>query len=169
MKIFKRILLFIFIIIIVGVTFLGINGYSMYKGAIDSQSIADRVSDLKNKKNYTTFDELPPYYIDAVISVEDHRFYNHYGVDFIATARAVFNDIIAMELKEGGSSITQQVAKNLCFNQKKSIYRKIAEIFVVYDLEKNYSKEEILEIYVNNMYFGNGYYNIYDASMRILS
>lgn len=64
-----------------------------------------------------------------------------------------------------GSSLTQQVAKNLCFSQKKTFYRKVAELFVVRKLEKNYSKNEILELYINNIYYGNGYYNIYDASM----
>ena len=72
-----------------------------------------------------------------------------------------------MAYVEGGSSISQQVAKNLCFTQEKTLYRKIAELFVVHQLEKNYSKEEILELYINNIYFGDGYYNIYDASMRI--
>ncbi len=70
-----------------------------------------------------------------------------------------------MNLLKAGSSITQQVAKNLCFSNKKTFYRKVAELFVVDKLEKNYSKEEILELYINNIYYGNGYYNIYDASM----
>jgi monofunctional glycosyltransferase len=65
---------------------------------------------------------------------------------------------------EGGSSISQQVAKNLCFTQEKTLTRKVAELFVVFHLEKDYEKDEILEIYINNMYFGNGYYNINDAA-----
>ena len=63
-----------------------------------------------------------------------------------------------------GSSITQQVAKNLCFTQEKTLTRKVAELFVVFRLEKDFEKDEILEIYINNMYFGNGYYNIHDAA-----
>ena len=64
-----------------------------------------------------------------------------------------------------GSSLTQQVAKNLCFSQKKTFYRKVAELFVVRKLESNYSKDEILELYINNIYYGNGYYNIYEATL----
>lgn len=63
-----------------------------------------------------------------------------------------------------GSSISQQVAKNLCFTQEKTLTRKVAELFVVFHLEKDFEKDEILEIYINNMYFGNGYYNIHDAA-----
>ena len=73
-----------------------------------------------------------------------------------------------MKPVEGGSTITQQVAKNLIFTQEKTAYRKIAELFATHDLENKYSKEEIFDIYVNNMYFGNVYYDIYDASYRIL-
>lgn len=86
------------------------------------------------------------------------------GVDLIATSRAFINNIATMHISGGGSSITQQVAKNLCFTQEKKLTRKVAELFAVYHLEKDYEKDDILEIYINNMYFGNGYYNIYDAA-----
>ena len=168
MKTFKKILLFIFITILVIVSYFIFNGYLLYKEAIDTKSIEDRVSSLQSEDFFTSYDELPEYYIDAVVCVEDHKFFTHSGINFFSTARAIFNNITSFELKECGSSITQQVAKNLCFTQEKKISRKIAELFVVYNLEKNYSKEEIFEMYVNNIYFGNGYYNIHDASMRIL-
>jgi len=76
----------------------------------------------------------------------------------------MLNNIASFEMKGGGSSITQQVAKNLCFTQEKTLTRKVAELFVVFKLERDYEKDEILELYINNMYFGNGYYNIYDAA-----
>ena len=78
--------------------------------------------------------------------------------------RAIFTNVKNRELQEGGSTITQQVAKNLILSQEKSWVRKVAEIFAAYDLEKNYSKNEIFELYVNTAYFGDGYYGIYDAS-----
>ncbi len=66
---------------------------------------------------------------------------------------------------EGGSTITQQLAKNLYFNQEKKLERKVAEVFMAFAIEDKYSKEEIMELYVNSIYFGNGYYSIYDAAM----
>ena len=168
MKLIKRILLFIIIVILIGLSYLIFNGYIIYKEAMEKQSLEDRIATLRSEDFFTGFDEVPEYYRDAIVSIEDHRFYSHPGVDFIATFRAVLNNIRSKDLREGGSSITQQVAKNLCFTQEKTLYRKIAELFVVQRLEKDYSKEEILELYINNMYFGSGYYNIYDASKRIL-
>lgn len=164
MKFIKRLFLFLIIVILVLVSYFVFDGYLLYKDKISEMSIEDRVSQIQNDDNFTKISELPNYYTNAVIAIEDHRFYSHSGVDIIATSRAFFNNIITMKLQGGGSSITQQVAKNLCFTQEKTLTRKVAELFVVYQLEKNYDKDDILEIYINNMYFGNGYYNIYDAS-----
>ena len=116
------------------------------------------------KENYTKIDDLSKNYVNAVIAAEDHRFYDHGAIDIIGIGRAVFNNIKAKELQEGGSTITQQVAKNVVFSQEASISRKLGELFASFELEKNYSKDEILEIYVNTCYFGDGYYGIYDAS-----
>ena len=169
MKVFKRIFLLLVIIVLFILFYLVNNGYLLYKDAITEKSIEDRVSELRAKDYFTSYDELPDYYKDAVICVEDHKFYDHYGIDLFYIARALINDLKAKKAVEGGSTITQQVAKNLVFTQEKTVYRKIAELFATHDLEKNYSKKEIFELYVNNMYFGNGYYNIHDASYRILS
>ena len=72
-----------------------VKGYGMYREAVDSMSLEDKVASIRAKENYTTFDQLPEIYVDAVLSVEDHRFYNHPGIDVIAIGRAVFNDIKA--------------------------------------------------------------------------
>ena len=101
---------------------------------------------------------------DAVIAVEDRRFYEHGAIDPIALARAIYSNIKAKELREGGSTITQQLAKNIYFTQEKSALRKIAEIFMAYDLEKNLNKDTILELYLNTSYFGDGYYCVAEAS-----
>lgn len=164
MKFFKKLLLLFVIICLIILIYLVFNGYIMYKNAINEKSIETRVSELRNENYYTSYEELPQYYIDAVISVEDHRFYTHNGIDYLSVLRAIINNIRAGKPVEGGSSITQQLAKNLVFTQEKTIYRKIAELFAARDLEKKYSKKEIFELYVNKMYFGNGYYNIHDAS-----
>ena len=140
------------------------EGYVMYRNAIEAQPLDELVEEIRDRDTYTTFDELPSTYVDAVISVEDHRFYRHSGLDYIAIARAVFNDITAMAYVEGGSTITQQLAKNLYFTQEKELTRKAAEVFMAFELERNYSKEEILELYVNSIYFGDGYYDVASAS-----
>jgi len=99
------------------------------------------------------------------VAVEDRRFYKHNGFDIIGTTRAIYNDIKANELLEGGSTISQQLAKNLYFPKDNTLQRKIAEIFMALKIEKEYEKEEVLEFYVNGIYYGSGYYSIYDASV----
>ena len=164
MKTFLKIILLISLVCIsIGLLVIG-NGYNMYKEAIEKDPLEQKVEEIKSKENYVSLSELPQIYLNAVISVEDHRFYRHNGIDIIAIGRAVVNDIKAMSFVEGGSTITQQIAKNEYFTQEKKITRKIAEVFMAFEIEKNYNKDEILEIYVNTLYFGNGYYNIKDAA-----
>ena len=143
---------------------IGVRGYDMYKDAIAQVSLKDKVSEIRSKESYTVFSDLPETYTDAVLSVEDHRFYGHIGIDPIAITRAMVNDVKAGRFVEGGSTITQQLAKNLYFTQEKKMERKVAEVFMAFALERDYSKNEILELYVNTIYFGNGYYCIKDAS-----
>lgn len=135
----------------------------MYKVAIENVPLEEKIEEIKEKEGYTKISELPQIYREAIISVEDHRFYKHSGIDLIAIGRAIINDIKAMGFVEGGSTITQQIAKNEYFTQEKKLTRKVAEVFMAFELEKKYSKDEILEIYINTIYFGNGYYNVKDA------
>ena len=146
------------------VAFIG-NGYKMYKEAIEEISIEDKIKQIKSKENYTEISELPQTYIDAVLSVEDHRFYKHNGIDIIAIGRAIVNDIRKMEFIEGGSTITQQLAKNIYFTQEKKVKRKIAEVFMAFKIENKCEKDEILELYLNTSYFGDGYYTVREASL----
>ncbi|MCI8833504.1 MAG: transglycosylase domain-containing protein [Clostridia bacterium] len=168
MKVLKRIIIVIILLAILGlgiIAGIAINdGYNMYKVAIEETSLEDKINNIKSIENYTKLEELPKIYKDAVLAVEDHRFYKHGGVDIISIGRAVIKDIQAMSFVEGGSTITQQVAKNTYFTQEKKITRKIAEVFMAREIEKNYSKDEILEIYLNTSYFGDGYYTVKEAS-----
>ena len=91
-------------------------------------------------------------------------FYDHGGVDPIAIGRAVWVNLRTGSLAEGGSTLTQQLAKNLYFTQEKKFSRKVAEVFVAWELERRYDKGEILELYINTIYYGEGYYGIYQAS-----
>ncbi len=140
------------------------QGYRMYREAIEATSLEEMVSSVRQKENFTELEDIPVVYQNAVVSVEDHRFYHHIGIDFIAIGRAALHDIQAGSFVEGGSTITQQLAKNLYFTQEKELTRKVAEVFVAFDLEKNYTKDEILELYMNSIYYGDGYYTVSEAS-----
>lgn len=164
LKMVRRLAMVLFVICAGLCLVVGVKGYRMYKGALAQTSLADKVDSIRAREDYTTFEELPPIYVEAVLSVEDHRFYSHPGIDPIAIGRAAFNDLKAMAFVEGGSTVTQQLAKNLYFSREKELTRKVAEVFMAFNLEKNYSKEEILELYVNSIYFGNGYYSVAEAS-----
>lgn len=165
MKIIKKLLLILFILVLLAGTFAFLIGFGYYSNTLHEKSLTERVQEITSKEHYVSFDELPQNYINAVIAVEDHRYYSHGPVDFIGIARALYTNIRDGEFDEGGSTITQQVAKNVIFNQDKTLIRKIGEVFAAYDLEKNYSKQEIFALYVNSSYFGDGYYCIYDASI----
>lgn len=167
MKIIKRIIIIITLIALVTGAILIKNGYEMYKNAIDEIPLTQKIESIRKKENYTKIEEVPQIYIDAVISVEDHRFYKHGGIDIIAIARAAINDIKAMSFVEGGSTIPQQLSKNIYFTQEKEITRKIAEVFMAFELEKKYEKDEILELYLNTSYYGDGYYTIKEACKRV--
>jgi len=167
-KIIKIVLITIIAIILtIGMYVFG-SGYVLYKKTIKTMSLQDKVTQIQQNEKFVKINQMPKEYKDAVIAVEDHRFEKHGAVDFIAIARALTSDIINKDLVEGGSTITQQVVKNLYFmesdTKKDSIDRKVAEIILGIELESKYSKEEIFELYANNIYFGDGYYCIKDAA-----
>ena len=167
MKFLKKVIIILILVILiigigVGLVF-GVPGYNMYKDALDKENIDEKVASIEKKKNYTEFADLPEMYVNAVIATEDHRFYEHSGIDFISVARAIYNDIKAKEFVEGGSTISQQLAKNIYFTQEKTGKRKVAEILMASKLDKSLSKEKIFELYANTSYFGDGYYTVKDA------
>ena len=164
MKLIKRIIIFIILIVLFAGGVLTYQGYTMYREALDKISVKDKVAELREQKNYTRFEDLPEFYVDAVVAVEDRRFYEHGPLDYIGIARAIWTNIKSWELREGGSSITQQVAKNVYFTQEKTALRKIAEVFMAFEIEKNCDKDTILELYVNTSYFGSGYDGIKEAA-----
>ena len=165
MKWFKRIVLVLLIaIVIVGIVVLA-NGYGLYKDALEEMSLEDKVKEIREDEDFVPLTSLPIEYQQAVIAVEDHRFKEHGAIDLIAIGRAIWVNITNLELREGGSTITQQVAKNLYFieDNNNPIKRKVAEIFMAFKLESEYSKDDILEMYVNTIYFGQKYYGIKEA------
>lgn len=109
-------------------------------------------------------DKVPKHVQNAFIAVEDKRFYEHHGIDFRAISRALFKDIAAFKKVEGGSTITQQLAKNVFLTNDKTVLRKMTEAIIAIYLEQKYSKRKILEMYLNQIYFGHGVYGIQSAS-----
>lgn len=164
----KKLLFKMIIILLVIITgfcgYYGYLGYQIYQDKIQEQSLSERVNQLKSKEDYVTLDQISPIYKEAVLESEDRRFYQHGPVDYYGLARAMFINITTFSFKEGGSTITQQLAKNLCLSFKKDLSRKFAEVFIAKDLEDYYSKDEILEMYLNITYLGEGNYGIQAAS-----
>lgn len=111
-----------------------------------------------------TIDKIPKHVQQAFIAIEDNRFYEHSGIDYRGTARALVSTLSGREV-QGGSTITQQLAKNAFLTQERSIVRKIKEAFIAKELEHKYTKDEILTMYLNQIYFGQGAYGIESASM----
>ena len=117
-------------------------------------------------RNVVSIDKLPRYVANAVIAVEDRRFYKHCGVDFIGIIRAMYTNIVHRRIVQGGSTLTQQLAKNLFLSQDRSLKRKIQEFILALWLEKKFSKKQILSIYLNRVYFGSCAYGIDAAAFR---
>src|SRR3954469_8807929 len=110
--------------------------------------------------------DLPPYLPKAFIAIEDRRFYSHYGVDPVGIARAAVTNILHRGVSQGGSTLTQQLAKNLFLTQERTMARKLQEVELAIWLERKHSKTEILELYLNRVYFGSGAYGVEAAAQR---
>jgi membrane peptidoglycan carboxypeptidase len=149
-------------ITIIPITF---RGYRMYESAVRDTSIQEKVYEIRNDESYATLKEISPLFLLGVLESEDQSFYRHNGIDFKSTSRAILTNMKALKLVEGGSTITQQLSKNMYFSFEKKFERKIAEIFVVRRLENQLTKNEILELYCNIAYFGEGNYGIEGATI----
>ncbi len=125
------------------------------------------IANLFNKKHrlYAPYEEIPPRLIEALIAIEDTTFFEHEGVNYEAIFRAIIKDVKAMRLKEGASTLTQQLIKNTILTNEKKFKRKINEAILALKLESKLTKEEILERYLNEIYFGHRYYGVKTASL----
>ena len=110
--------------------------------------------------------DLPPYLPKAFVAIEDKRFYEHHGVDPLGLSRALLRDVIGGGGVEGGSTLTQQLAKNLFLTRERTLSRKIQEAILAFWLERRYSKDQILELYLNRVYFGSGAYGVEAAAQK---
>lgn len=119
---------------------------------------------FKENRTWTPYDKMSPYLIKAILAVEDSRFYQHHGVDPIGVARAAVYDLMHKGEKQGASTITMQLARNLFLSFDQTLERKIKEILLASQIEKKFTKDEILELYLNQIYFGGGAYGVQAAA-----
>jgi penicillin-binding protein 2A len=126
--------------------------------------IASKVS--ANKNEGVPIKQVPDSMKNAVVAIEDHRFYQHNGIDFVGMSRALFRDLKQGELAQGGSTITQQLAKNTLLNSQKTFKRKFDEVFLAMAIERKYSKQQILQMYLNQIYFGDGAWGLKQAASK---
>ncbi|NPA39806.1 MAG: PBP1A family penicillin-binding protein [Thermodesulfobacteria bacterium] len=121
------------------------------------------------RRIFVPLNKIPPYVIHAFIAAEDANFYKHRGIDFLGLLRALYKDIIHGKIVQGGSTITQQVVKSLLLTPKRTIRRKIKEMFLAWQIEKYLTKDQILTIYLNHIYFGEGAYGVEAAALTYFS
>ncbi len=189
-----KIQIVLLLILVAGITYYYASGYAAEVSALKAEAInlvkhsstdtfrqietsevydvnGNTISVLKGEKDvyYISFNEIPTYVTEALISIEDKKFYKHSGVDYKAIARAIYTTLKDGEVTQGGSTITQQLARTTFLSNEKTWQRKVEEIYIASELEKKYSKEQILEFYLNNVYFANGYYGIEAASKGYFS
>ena len=195
-KIFRLIKLQIvlLLILVAGIGFYYLSGYARIVSGLKKEAVSvvkhsttdtfrqietsevyasngETISVLKGEKDvyYISFQQIPTYVTQAIISIEDKKFYQHNGVDYKAIARALVAYVKEKEITQGGSTITQQLARTIFLTSEKTWQRKVEEIYIASELEKKYSKDQILEFYLNNVYFANGYYGIQAAAKGYFS
>ena len=156
----------LFVLVVIGGT-LGVQGWRLYRATAAQKPIAGLYDEISSRPGFASCDQLPQTYIDAVISVEDSRFERHHGIDPAAIVRALWADLRTCSLAEGGSTLTQQLAKNELFTQEKQMARKAAEMFAARDIEDYYSKQQIFEMYAGSCYFGNQWSGVAQAAPSV--
>ncbi|MBG9786752.1 transglycosylase domain-containing protein [Brevibacillus laterosporus] len=159
------------VILLIAALFLQVIAYSIVTIAgtylIDQQILTKTVgSSLGGQGTYVATDEMPAYLKDAFIAIEDHRFYYHKGIDYIAFGRALWINTMSESKRQGGSTISMQLARNLFLTNEKTYTRKVKEALIAMNLERQFSKDEIVEMYLNNIYFGHGKYGIEAAAQH---
>jgi penicillin-binding protein 1A len=141
-----------------------IEGSSAFDRIYRIIALKSAVNNKLHTKNYTKLSNISTNLQQSIIAVEDSRFYEHNGFDVSGILRASLVNLQYGHIEEGASTITQQLVKNLFLSQERSMTRKAEEVILAIDMEANYSKEQILELYLNTIYFGSGYYGISDAA-----
>lgn len=180
-----KVQIFLFIVVLAGLAYYYYGGYAKEVQTLHNEAIAEvAASDAKTfvpaqrgeiydangtmiselhgskKAEYVYYEDIPIEFVSAMVSIEDKKFFRHKGVDYKAIGRAAKAIIEDGKISQGGSTITMQLARNIYLDTDKNWRRKVKEMFIATELEKRYSKEKIMEFYLNNIYFSNGYYGI---------
>ncbi len=164
-KFLRRLILLLIVAVLLVAGGLLKQGYDRYLKEIEHDPVEKSVAYYTERADYIPFEEIDEDFVHAVISVEDKRFFERKGYDFIALFRALYANFRARRLVEGGSTISEQIAKNLYLNGKViGIEDKMAEIWLMFHLEKVYTKEELFALYANMNYYGDGHWGIRQAA-----
>lgn len=131
------------------------NDVAHFKPALESRA---------HREKFVPYDKIPDLLKKGIIATEDRRYYDHGAIDLIGVGRAAFTNYMAGETVEGGSTIAQQTVKNIFLSNERTMTRKVEELALAVQLEHNYSKDQILELYLNTIYFGHGAYGVGEAS-----
>lgn len=147
---------------------------TVVKGKVEAGTLREKWDDVSHfkeslesrvhREKFVPYDKIPDLLKKGIIATEDRRYYDHGAVDIIGVARAFITNSMAGETLEGGSTIAQQTVKNIFLSNDRTMTRKLEELALAVQLERNYSKEEILELYLNTIYFGHGTYGVGEAS-----
>ena len=129
-------LAFFCLILLTAGMFWAIQGYVSYQKAVKEKPLAQAVEEARSGAQWASLEQVPDLYKKAVLAVEDHRYYTHHGIDWISMTRAVVHDIRVMKLEQGGSTITQQLVKNMYYDQNKTLARKAAEAWTALYVER---------------------------------
>lgn len=159
--------IFLFLLLILGVVLVTLfgQGYFRYERETEVMPLDKAVEAYTGKDDYVSYDQIDQDFVHAVVSVEDKRFFERKGYDLIALCRALYHNFLAKDFIEGGSTISEQIAKNLYLGGFiNGLEEKTAGIFLMMALEQKYSKEELFALYANMNYYGDGYWGIGEAA-----
>lgn len=164
-KFFQCLLILILVVLIGGVGLFFGKGYLSYKDLTQETAVETLVLQVESNEHFVSYEQLPEDLLHATVAIEDRRFYSHGGIDYIGLIRALVSQFDSNLVRSGGSTITQQLAKNLYSKFEFGLDWKATEFYVAKYLEKHYTKDEILTLYVNVINYGNNFTGIYEASM----
>ncbi len=145
-----------------------LGGKQLYSMELEPELISGIFEGTWEQRRLVPLEQIPPAFIDAILAAEDHRFYEHHGIDLVRIVKAAWVDFTAHRVRQGGSTLTQQLMKNFFLTSKRDWRRKAKEALMAYIAERQYSKDQILENYINDIYLGQrgqeGIYGIWEAS-----
>jgi monofunctional glycosyltransferase len=163
-KILRTLLITLLVLLFIPLSYV----YGCYEDAqtlMKETPIKEKVESYTSEESYVSYEDINEYFVNAVVATEDKRFFTRKGFDWIALIRAVVANTVSGERREGGSTLSQQIAKNLYFvGTTRGIHEKVEEVFIMLELEESYSKKDLFALYANMNYYGDGYYGINEAS-----